>query len=258
MIKKTSIAIIAASFLLTVNLDAKTVSVKPEKQEHNATNIFKQGFEEGIKATRFQALNDGFRPKSVKMRNNFVLVFDTTNIAYAEALYMQYLAAKEGFEETYITKNTIIFGSFAREIDAQEAQKKIAKMFGVGTKIENCVGKTFMTEPLLFSDFSDELFAVSATKKESEKPKKRLVAKPKKAEEKVVEKQIVLKQPTYSYYKANMNSTKESSSNYHENKIVGASKQYVLDKKVVTPEGEIFYKAKGENLFFKDVDVEIK
>ena len=56
MIKKTSIAIIAASFLLTVNLDAKTVSVKPEKQEHNATSIFKQGFEEGIK-TAMSILN---------------------------------------------------------------------------------------------------------------------------------------------------------------------------------------------------------
>ena len=56
MIKKTSIAIIAASFLLTANLDAKTVSVKPEKQEHNATSIFKQGFEEGIK-TAMSILN---------------------------------------------------------------------------------------------------------------------------------------------------------------------------------------------------------
>ena len=259
MFKKASLAIVVASFLVSTNLCAK--KVENTLTDNNKTSYFKQGFEEGIKATRFQALNDGFRPKSVKMKNNFVLVFDTFNVPYAEALYMQYIAAKDGFDETYITEHSVIFGSFVREVDAKEAQKKLVQMFGINTRIESCVGKTFLTQPLLFSDFPNEMFnknnVVNATnveiEKQQTKPKSKSKKKYKPANP-LPEKQIVVNNAAYSYFKSG---SKDSSRNFFENEIK-ASTNYVLDKKVSTKEGETFYKVKDKNLYFRAEDVEIK
>lgn len=262
MLKKISLAVVAASFLFSTNLSAK--KIENTFTDNNKSSFFKQGFEEGIKATRFQALNDGFRPKSVKMKNNFVLVFDTFSIPYAEALYMQYIAAKDGFDETYITENSIIFGSFMREIDAKEAQKKLAQMFGISTRIESCVGKTFLTQPLLFSDFPNEMFTKGAINnatniiqepiKEQPKPKSKKKYYKTTTSSPLPEKQIVVKNATYSYFKSG---SKDNSKSFFENEIIG-SKEYVLDKKVSTKEGETFYKVKDKNLYFRAEDVEIK
>ncbi len=84
---------------------------------------FKEGFEAGLKALEFQAKQDGFKAKQILVSKPFLLVYEIKNTPLDEALFLQIIADKEGFE-THLSRDFVSFGAFDREIDAKAKAKR--------------------------------------------------------------------------------------------------------------------------------------
>lgn len=119
---------------------------------------FKDGFEAGLQALSFQAKTDGYASKLIKMPYNFIAVYETKEMPLHEALFLQIIANKEGFE-THLSRDFISFGGFDREIDAKDALETIVKKFKLNKKQAKIYRNTkeFVTYPFLWQDFHTNL-----------------------------------------------------------------------------------------------------
>lgn len=248
--------------------------------------VFKAGFEAGIKALEFQRKNDGFKPKRVEINKAYYITYEITKMPYEEALFLQNIAAREGFD-THITKKYIFFGEFEREADARKAISDLNAKFQINAQLRQNQGGEFLTTyPKLWGDFYT--YFVSEVKKlgyidESECSKLNADANKNKANiasnanntnvntntNANVNKKPKINVNTTTFFtlknkKAmsymNFDKTPQSRLDSYEYKESGLkSKQNFpmgnFNKPYKTIQGEQFYKVLNKNIYFSDKDV---
>lgn len=230
---------------------------------------FKEGFNAGLQALEFQAKVDGYKQKSIQVNKPYLLVFEIKNTPLNEALFLQIIAFKEGFD-THLSKNFVSFGEFDRLIDAQDKKKELERKFKLNASAVKIYTNitSFLTYPFLWQDFHSVLVqdAIRAGVIYEEKEKivyKTIYKETKKpAVKKVKEttKKFTLKNAKAMSYKliGKDNENYELDSlNYAENALLN-KKEYEFEREITTRQGEKFVKVKDENLYFSSLDVELK
>lgn len=133
-------------------ISVSSVSVESVELKANE-KIFKAGFEAGIKALEFQRKNDGYKPKKVTINKAYYLTYNISKLPYEEALFLQNIAAREGFD-THITKNLLFFGEFEREADALKTQADLKTKFRIDAQVKQNYGSdSIETYPKLWGQF---------------------------------------------------------------------------------------------------------
>lgn len=263
---RKKIILILALFIAT-NLFAANNVLQYELKANE--EIFKKGFEAGLKALEFQRKNDGYAPKKVIIQKEYYITYDITKMPYSDAIFLQNIASKEGFD-TYITKDKLYFGEFEREADAKEAIEDLKSKFKITAKINQKKDNEFLiTYPKLWGEFytyiikkAQELGYVVKIEVIEAQPKAKKVYIPKKtnvANTKTVQpatkKYFTLKNIKAMAYTA---TDKMDSKSYKDKGLVG-KRRFELSKEglIKTEQGESYYKVDGENLYFSDRDVEL-
>lgn len=227
-------------------------------------DVFKDGFEAGLRALQFQIKNDGAIPQKIDLKKQFVVILPTDSIAMNEIVYIQYIAHKEDFK-TSLTKDGLIFGDYDRKIDASEAVDRIKRILNYEAQIITN-DKEFFTYPFLAKPVYDlisdglvrdgaikevRIIYVNATKETKSSSAK--VAKTVKNQVKT--KNIVLKNSKAQSYQLIGDSKR--SSNYLEGPIVD-KRTFKTANTFTTSSGEVFVKVLNENLYFLKSDVEFQ
>ncbi|MBK3487556.1 hypothetical protein JF116_09200 [Campylobacter fetus subsp. venerealis] len=241
--------------LLLVNLSFASSFYEPNEKS------FKDGFYAGLKALEFQAKNDGFTNQVIEVKAPYLLVVDIKEKSLNDVLFLQIIANREGFE-SHLCADFVSFGEFERKADAENIAQMLEKRFKVKTKILRNV-QIIVTYPYLYKDFyldilkkAKELGIIVETKVINQ-PIKPVVTKPKPTIKKQeVVKYMKLKNPRAVAYHLN-NADASNSKSFSESGLKSNS-DFIYDKKVITKQGEIFYKVKNENLYFSDKDIVLK
>lgn len=223
---------------------------------------FKEGFQAGLQALEFQAKQDGYKQKQIVVSKPFLLVYEIRNIPLDEALFLQIIANKEGFE-THLSKDFISFGEFERQIDAKSKAKELLNKFKLK---ENSIKiytntQSFLTYPFLWQDFHTKLLQEAIDLGVIVKEKEKIIYKTIYKNNESPKTQIKTKKLIFKNAKAMSYQSLEGdltqSSNYKEAGLVKAQ-EYEFEKEIQTTESEIFVKVKDKNLYFSKFDVEIK
>lgn len=236
--------------------------------------VFKAGFEAGIKALEFQRKNDGYEPKKVEINKAYYITYDITKMPYEEALFLQNIAAREGFD-THITKKYIFFGEFEREADARKAVNDLNAKFQINAQLRQNQGGEFLTTyPKLWGQFytyfmgevkrlgylnANECFNSSIQSNKTNTANANLDKKKSKISANIS--LFTLKNSKAMSY-MNFDKTKNSRFNSYEYKETGLKlKQNFpmgnFNKPYETTQGELFYKVLNKNIYFSDKDVEV-
>lgn len=225
------------------------------------SKTFRDGFEAGIKAVAFQAKTDGFQEKLILITKPFLLVYDIANVPLHEALFLQVITSREGFD-THFTRHFVALGEFEREIDAKDAKDLIAKKYKINPSVLKILKNqnSIVTYPFLFDGFYKTLLNEAQNlgyviKTETIYTNQTQITKPKNAKLKVTSKKIIFRNKKAMGYM--LNGDQEQSVNYTEKGLM-QSKNYEFEKSIKTNEGESFAKVKGQNLYFSNSDVDIK
>lgn len=232
-----------------------------EIYEPNSKN-FRDGFEAGIKALDFQAKTDGFQQKLITINKPYLLVFDIKKTPFHEALFLQIISAREGFD-THFTKEFVSLGEFERDIDAEDAKELMIRKYRLNPNDLKILTNqsSIVTYPFLFHNFYKNILNEAqklgyVIKTEVAYTNKIQINTPKKTiPTKVVSKKIVFKNPRAMGYV--LQGDFKSSSSFIEKGLLKAT-DYEFEKSITTDEGEIFVKVKGQNLYFPNSDVSIK
>lgn len=232
-----------------------------EIYEPNSKN-FRDGFEAGIKALEFQAKTDGFQQKLIPINKPYLLVFDIKNTPFHEALFLQIISAREGFD-THFTKEFVSLGEFERDIDAKDAKELMIRKYKINAEYVKILKdiKNIVTYPYLFQDFyktvindaRDKGYIIQTEIVEIEKVIQPKITQPK--PKKIVTKKITFKNNRAMGY--TLQGNEKFSQSFAEKELLKQS-NYEFEKNIVTNDGERFVKVKGQNLFFADSDVEVK
>jgi len=226
--------------------------------------IFKDGFEAGLKALQFQIKNDGAVPQKIVLDKGLIVILPVESIAINEIIYIQYIASKEDFR-THLAREGIIFGNYDRQIDAQEARDRIKRILNYETKIIANRGD-FYTNPIIAKPVYDliaqELVEEGAIRDVkvvyvNNTPKTTTTAQPAKKEVKEQPniRNASLKNTKAQAYKATGDD--KNSGNYQESFIAEGSK-FKTSNTIVTDSGEVFVKVLNENIYFLKSDVEFQ
>ncbi|TEY00714.1 hypothetical protein [Campylobacter sp. US33a] len=236
--------------------------------------IFKKGFEAGLKALEFQRKNDGYAPKKVEIQKEYFITYNITKMPYNDVIFLQNITAKEGFD-THITKDKLFFGEFEREADAKDALQTLKDKFKINAVINKNKGNEILvTYPKLWGDFYTHIIDKVAKdgylikvevievqpKAIEQKPKKE--EKPKKTQQVKFENELIKKEKKFfrlKNQKAMFYSVKgdnKDSKNYKEKSLI-SNGNFALEseKPIVTKQGEKFYKVANKNVYFSDRDV---
>lgn len=226
---------------------------------------FKEGFEAGLQALEFQAKQDGYKQKQIEVSKPFLLVYEIKNTPLNEALFLEIIAQKEGFD-THLSKDFISFGQFEREIDAQSKAKELVDKFKINKALVKIYSnkQSFTTYPFLWQDFHTKLLqeAIDLGVIVQEKTIYKTIYKeiPKvnnsKSKPKIDTKKMILRNARAMSYK-NLSNNQDDSLSYTEIGLVN-QQEYEFEKEIKTKQGEIFVKVKDKNLYFSILDVEIK
>lgn len=238
--------------------------------------IFKNGFESGIKALEFQRKNDGYKPKKIAINKEFYITYDITNLPYEEALFLQNIAAREGFD-THIAKTLLYFGEFEREADALKSIDDLKQKFKIEAKLnKNKGGEFLITYPKLwgefFTFFMEEAKAngiLQVTEYITTQQKMNIESNKAQTKSAQQSAQAINQQPvkpkTFTFKNSKAMLYKKSGSGLEskdyiegglvENKVFNLGN---YGKPVITKQGEKFYKVLGEDSYFSDKDVVIK
>lgn len=241
---------------------------------YNDANTYKEGFEAGLKALKFQVANDGVVPTKINFSKKYILLLPSEKISINDVIYMQYVAAKDDFK-TYITKNELIFGNYDRLVDAQVGQQKIKDLFNYDTKIVENI-KDYYTYPVLAEPVFDTVAA--SYKKDGVIKETKIIyvsgANTKSTSEKIIiendnktkviekkpSKPLVIKNAELKYDKAQaykLNGSGSSSKDFVESFVV-EKQTFQTANTITTKEGESFVKLLNTNVYFLKSDVEIK
>ncbi|CAD7289534.1 hypothetical protein LMG7974_01611 [Campylobacter majalis] len=224
---------------------------------------FKNGFNAGINSVAFQAKIDGFYPQIINITKPYVVAVEIKNMSLDEALFLQIIANREGFD-THLTTQYVTFGEYQREIDAKKIVNKIKADYKIKSSEIKILKdkKQIITYPFLFSDFYTELLkeakangVIESFKIIEVKPqvvKKPAIKSVKKQTEKT--KTISFKNSKAMSYSLS-NNDESNSKNLNDNEL--KSGKYTYEKIITTKQGEKFVKVKGENLYFSILDVVI-
>lgn len=240
--------------------------------------IFKAGFEAGIKALEFQRKNDGYQPIKININKEFYIVYDITSLPYEEALFLQNIANRDGFD-THITKSFLFFGEFERKADALKAIDDLKQKFKIDAKLKqkNKDEEFLITYPKLWGNFftifmaqvaKDGYIIVKNTEFVPIDSKSNIDNKTKvvtnKASTKQPQAQIQGSNKPFTLKNSKAMSYKKvgsgnNSQNYKENGLISKEKFYLgnYNKAIVTEQGEKFYKVLDKNIYFSDKDVVI-
>lgn len=241
--------------------------------DNKSVNIFENGFNAGLSAIKLQAEYDGLRPQTLNVNKNFLLILRIDEIGLDEALFLQVIAKREGFE-THLTKDFITFGEYEREIDARKISKAIVDNFKLNPnsiKILSGV-KQIKTYPYLFMDFSERLknnsyfkqleIQEEVVEKQNlevvNKPETKAQTKPQPQEIENDEIQvpplqkIIFKNKRAMSYK-NIDNNESNSASFVENGF--KTGEFLFDKIIFTNIDEAFVKVKDENLYFSNEDI---
>lgn len=224
---------------------------------------FKDGFEAGLEALKFQKNADGFNSRLIEIKEPFLLTYDIKNYPLNEALFIQLLSARQGFN-THLTKEFISFGGYEREIDAKDKMKSLASKFKLNLKdfkIQKNI-KEIITYPFLYKLFYDNLLqeaiksGVIIEVKILEKPivKKNIKNKPIKTFENKYPLFYLKNSKAMGY---SLIGSEQDSKNFIENGFI-TKNTFKLEKTITTLTGEKFVKVVGENLYFSIKDVRVK
>lgn len=232
-----------------------------EIYEPNSKN-FRDGFEAGIKALEFQAKTDGFQQKLITINKPYLLIFDIKNTPFHEALFLQIISAREGFD-THFTKEFVFLGEFERDIDAKDAKELMIRKYKINAEYIKILKniKSIVTYPYLFQNFyktvindaRDKGYIIQTEIIEIEKVIQPKIIQPK--PKKIVTKKITFKNNRAMGY--TLQGNEKLSHSFVEKELLKQS-IYEFGKNIVTNDGERFVKVKGQNLFFADSDVEVK
>ena len=257
MIKNKKLLIFASLFILNTQLFAYA---DPNDKS------FKDGFEAGLEALKFQAKVDGFDSKKVKIDKPYLLTFNISKMPLNEALFLQIISSREGYE-THLTREFVSFGAFERKVDAQDRIKDLTRKFKLNSKDFSIHSQTneIITYPYLFDRFyisiikevKDLGFIVQTQIIEKPVIKKQIIKEAKKSTPKNIYKIFNIKGSKAMSYinKGLLNDSKS----YEENEFIYANNQsYKLEKEIVTKTNEKFVKVLNENLYFAIDDVNIK
>lgn len=240
---------------------------------------FRMGFEAGLKATDFQRKNEGIQPRKVYINKPYIVILDTENIAISEVLFLQQVAYKDGYQ-TYLTENSLFFGGFDRKADAQNAMRLINKEYNIKSVVKSVSkGYELVTYPNLWQEATINI--LNLAKQQGYLLKTEIVEKDKIVIKEIIKKQPIIKkvqpvvtkpkveikppvkimnlknQKAMSYILEGNNSN--SSINFKEYQFLSGSYDIESETPIKTYQGEVFYKVKGENLYFNALDVgEIK
>ncbi|EIZ8033464.1 hypothetical protein MQV54_001476 [Campylobacter jejuni] len=227
---------------------------------------FKDGFEAGLEALKFQAQIDGFSYKKIEINKPYLIVYNIENIPLNEALFLQVISSREGYE-SHLTKEFITFGEFEREIDAKEKIKFLISKFKLNAKdfkIQKNI-KEIITYPYLYKRFYEKLLdeakasgVIVETKIIEKNPIKQIKSsnKPKSIPKKSYEIFTLNNTKAMSYY--SLGGSEKDSKNYIEKGFVKSGKEYEIEKNITTNSGEKFVKIVGENIYFSIKDIAIK
>ncbi|RDU52911.1 hypothetical protein [Helicobacter sp. MIT 01-3238] len=230
------------------------VAITPREQD-----AFKNGFKTGLAMFEFQLQNEGVTVREAPFSvSDYVVYATTTKMPMAEILYLQFMANRDNFE-TLLTKDELVFGRFARQADAEDAVKQIAKNYNITAKIAK--GQTFYVHPILAQKAYD-MFIREARENGNliytdKLTKTRYVAQTSNNNQGFGSgvKSFRLKNAlTQSYILQEENAV--NSASFVEYKVIKGKMRYGKEKVIVTNEGEVFIKAKGKNLYFSSEDVE--
>lgn len=241
---------------------------------YNDANTYKDGFEAGLNALKFQVANDGVTPTKINLTKKYILLLPSDRISIDDVIYMQYIAGKENFK-THITKNELIFDNYDRLIDAQVGQKKVKDLFNHDAKIVENI-KDYYSYPVLAEPVFDAV-AASYRKDGAIKETKIIYvsgANSKSTSEKIIvendnktnvvkkpaPKPLVIKNAELKYEKAQaykLNGSGKLSKDFVESFIV-EKQVFRTANTITTKEGESFVKVLNENTYFLASDVEIK
>ena len=231
---------------------------------NKSLNVFENGFNAGLSAVKLQAKYDGLRPQILSVNKNFLLILKIDKIGLDEALFLQVIATREGFE-THLTKDFITFGEYEREIDAKKTSKAIIDNFKLNpnsVKILSGV-KQIKTYPYLFMDYFKQF---EIQEQNIKKPNLEVVnnietkaqTKPQSQEIENNETQalllpkIIFKNKQAMSYK-NIDDNESNSASFVENGF--KTGEFLFDKIIFTNADESFVKVKDENLYFSSEDI---
>lgn len=244
---------------------------------NKSLNVFENGFNAGLSAVKLQAKYDGLRPQILSVNKNFLLILKIDKIGLDEALFLQVIATREGFE-THLTKDFITFGEYEREIDAKKTSKVIIDNFKLNpnsVKILSGV-KQIKTYPYLFIDYFKQfeiqeknikkpnlevvnnIEMKTQTKPQSQKIETKAQTKPQSQELENNETQallplkIIFKNKQAMSYK-NIDDNESNSASFVENGF--KTGEFLFDKIIFTNADESFVKVKDENLYFSNEDI---
>lgn len=233
-----------------------------EIYEPNSKN-FRDGFEAGIKALEFQAKTDGFQQKLIALNKPYLLIFDIKNTPLHEALFLQIISAREGFD-THFTKEFVSLGEFERDIDAKDAKELMIRKYRLNPNDLKILTSqnNLVTYPFLFHNFHknilnevQKLGYIIKTEMIYVNKARINTTQQKAATPKVISKKIVFKNPRVMGYI--LQGDKRFSQSFKEKGLLKVT-DYEFQKSITTDEGEIFVKVKGENLYFPNSDVSMK
>lgn len=228
--------------------------------------FFKDGFKAGIKALEFQRRNDGYEPQKIAIKKEFFIVYNITNLPYEEALFLQNIASREGFE-THMTKTFLFFGEFERHADALKATQELKEKFDIDAKIEQNKGGDFLiTYPKLWGDFYQNLMAqvssrgyIVTAEHVPVNPKSNIESKRSTKQTQTQNHKIftLKNSKAMSYKKIGPGN---DSRDYQEGGLVDKKDFYSgnYGKPIITNQGEKFYKVLNKNIYFSSEDVVLR
>lgn len=250
--------ILSKRFILVILLSFLALSKAFGYYEPNDKS-FKDGFEAGLKALEFQAKNEGFTSKNIKITKPFTLLLDIKEMPLSEVLFLQILASREGIE-SHLSEDFLYLGSFEREIDAKDRIKSLIAKFKLNAKnlkIHKNI-QEIITYPYLYKSFYESLLQkakeqgiIVETKILTKTTIKNPVQKP--LVKKVSPIQFTLKNAKAMSY-VSLGGVENDSKNYEE-KGLKKRQNFTFEKKIKTNLGESFIKVAGENLYFLEADV---
>lgn len=250
--------ILSKRFILVILLSFLALSKAFGYYEPNDKS-FKDGFEAGLKALEFQAKNEGFTSKNIKISKPFTLLLDIKEMPLSEVLFLQILASREGIE-SHLSEDFLYLGSFEREIDAKDRIKSLIAKFKLNAKnlkIHKNI-QEIITYPYLYKSFYESLLQkakeqgiIVETKILTKTTIKNPVQKP--LVKKVSPIQFTLKNAKAMSY-VSLGGVENDSKNYEE-KGLKKRQNFTFEKKIKTNLGESFIKVAGENLYFLEADV---
>lgn len=250
--------ILSKRFLLVILLSFLALSKAFGYYEPNDKN-FKDGFEAGLKALEFQAKNEGFTSKNIKISKPFTLLLDIKEMPLSEVLFLQILASREGIE-SHLSEDFLYLGNFEREIDAKDRIKSLIAKFKLNAKnlkIHKNI-QEIITYPYLYKSFYESLLQkakeqgiIVETKILTKTTIKNPVQKP--LVKKVSSIQFTFKNTKAMSY-VSLGGVENDSKNYEE-KGLKKKQNFTFEKKIKTNLGESFIKVAGENLYFLEADI---